>query len=57
MTNKLELAGEWLSLEAFLDKRFGLAISHGLSPEALHRLDGQSESARLLAELSSIMDR
>jgi hypothetical protein len=32
MTNKLELAGEWLSLEAFLDKRFGLAISHGLSP-------------------------
>lgn len=39
MTNRFEVDGEWLSIEAFLNKRFGVEISHGLSPDALARLE------------------
>jgi CHASE3 domain sensor protein len=29
----IELNGQWLSFEEYLDKRFGLNISHGISPD------------------------
>lgn len=34
-TKRLELDGEWLSIEDFLRRRFGLDVTHGISEEAL----------------------
>jgi GAF domain-containing protein len=34
-TKRLELDGEWLDIEAFLQRRFGLQVTHGISEEAL----------------------
>jgi PAS domain S-box-containing protein len=44
VTNRVEVDGEWLSVEAFLTGRFGLTVTHGLSPEGLARL---GEDARV----------
>lgn len=34
-TNRLELDGEWLRIEEYLKRRFGLTVTHGMSEEAL----------------------
>jgi GAF domain-containing protein len=34
-TKRLERDGEWLDIEAFLHRRFGLQVTHGISEEAL----------------------
>ena len=34
-TKRLELDGEWLDIEAFLRRRFGLQVTHGISDQAL----------------------
>jgi GAF domain-containing protein len=34
-TKRLELDGEWLGIEAYLKRRFGLDVTHGISEEAL----------------------
>lgn len=39
ITHRLEVNGEWLSIEAFLARRLGLDVTHGISPEALTRLE------------------
>lgn len=36
-TNRVKLGDEWLPLEAYLKRKYGLRISHGMSPEA-HRM-------------------
>ena len=36
-TNRVKLGDEWLPLEAYLKRKYGLRISHGISPEA-HRM-------------------
>ena len=33
-TNRVKLGNEWLPLEAYLKRKYGLRISHGMSPEA-----------------------
>src|SRR5262245_54669690 len=38
-TRRLELGGEWLSVENYLERRFGIQVSHGISTEALHALE------------------
>src|SRR5262245_60733046 len=38
-TRRLELGGEWLSVESYLERRFGIEVSHGISAEALHALE------------------
>jgi GAF domain-containing protein len=38
-THRLELGGEWLSVESYLNRRFGIQVSHGISAEALHALE------------------
>lgn len=45
ITNRIEVDGEWLSIEAFLKKRYGIEVSHGLCPEGINRLqaDGSTE--------------
>ncbi len=44
ITRRVEVDGQWISLESFLKKRYGLDVTHGLSPEAVARLaaDGGS---------------
>lgn len=39
ITHRLEVDGQWLSIEAFLARRLGLDVTHGLSPAALARLE------------------
>jgi GAF domain-containing protein len=34
-TKRLELDGEWLEIEAYLKRRFGLDVTHGISDDAL----------------------
>jgi GAF domain-containing protein len=34
-TNRLELDGEWVGIETYLKRRFGLIVTHGISEEAL----------------------
>jgi GAF domain-containing protein len=38
-TRRLEWGGEWLSVESYLDRRFGIQVSHGISTEALSALE------------------
>jgi GAF domain-containing protein len=42
-TRRLELGGEWLSVESYLERRFGIQVSHGISAEALHALEQDLE--------------
>jgi hypothetical protein len=34
-TKRLELDGEWVGIETYLKRRFGLSVTHGISEEAL----------------------
>lgn len=43
-TRRLQHEGKWISLEAFLDRRFGLKTSHGISEDALSRLAKEMEA-------------
>lgn len=40
-TRRLELNGEWLDIETYLQRRFGLQVTHGISREALSDQLGQ----------------
>ena len=40
----LRYDGEWISVEKYLSKRFGLTISHGISPDALEKFEAQLDS-------------
>jgi hypothetical protein len=42
-TRRLEWGGEWLSVESYLERRFGIEVSHGISAEALHALEQDLE--------------
>jgi GAF domain-containing protein len=42
ITKRIEVNGRWLSIEAYLKQRFGLDVTHGVSPEALSRLEAES---------------
>lgn len=42
ITKRIEVDGRWLSIEAYLKQRFGLDVTHGVSPEALSRLEAES---------------
>jgi hypothetical protein len=42
ITNRIEVDGEWLSFEAFLQKRYGLEVTHGLCPEGMQRLQADA---------------
>lgn len=41
ITKRLEVDGEWLSIESYLRQHFGLNVTHGLCPEALSRLEAE----------------
>jgi GAF domain-containing protein len=40
-TNRLEYHGEWISIEDYLERRFGLYVSHGISEEAVAHLHAE----------------
>lgn len=44
-TRTVRYEGEWISVEAYLERRFGLLTSHGISPEAEGLLDVPEDSA------------
>lgn len=37
--------GEWLTFENYLLRRFGLMTTHGISPEALEKLEAEDARA------------
>lgn len=43
-TRTVRYEGEWISVEAYLERRFGLLTSHGISPEAEELLDVTEDS-------------
>ena len=43
-SNTLRYDGEWISIDKYLSKRFGLSVSHGISPEALARFEAELDS-------------
>lgn len=44
-TRQLELDGEWVSFEEYLEKRFGLIVSHGICDDAMQRLVAGQQQA------------
>ena len=40
---------EWMSIEAYMARRFGIAITHGISPAELERLEADTDHERVLA--------
>ncbi|OWK36818.1 GAF domain-containing protein [Fimbriiglobus ruber] len=39
ITKRFEIDGRWVSMEALLEQRYGLHVTHGLSPEGIAQLD------------------
>ena len=35
--------GEWMTFERYLDRRFGLMTSHGISPKAIEKLEAENQ--------------
>ena len=40
-TRSVEYEGEWISFEEYLRRRFNLSTTHGISPEAISRIDAE----------------
>jgi len=45
-TKRIEVDGEWLSLEMFLARKFNVEITHGISPEALAQMKSSLKKSR-----------
>ncbi|HTX22830.1 MAG TPA: CHASE3 domain-containing protein [Candidatus Aquilonibacter sp.] len=45
-TGQVKYEGEWIRLEEYLKKRFGISVSHGLSKEAAEKIAKEIEVAR-----------
>jgi len=45
-TGQVKFEGEWIRLEEYLKKRFGISVSHGLSREAAEKMAKEIELAR-----------
>ena len=39
----IQYEGQWMSIEAYMERRFGLSITHGISPAELERMDAEME--------------
>lgn len=49
----IHLDGEWMSLEAYMERRFGISITHGISPAELERLEAEMDGAPALATFTA----
>ncbi len=45
----IEFEGEWMSVEEYMNRRFGIMITHGISPTELARLETEMDGAPILA--------
>ncbi|HTV75370.1 MAG TPA: CHASE3 domain-containing protein [Candidatus Baltobacteraceae bacterium] len=45
-TGQVKFGGEWIRLEEYLKKRFGISVSHGLSKEAAEKIAREIEVAK-----------
>lgn len=45
----IQFEGEWMSIEAYMERRFALSITHGISPAELERLEAGLDRAPVLA--------
>lgn len=44
-TRKVRFEGEWVSVETYLERRYGVLTSHGISPDAMELFESERESA------------
>ena len=52
-TKAIEIDGEWMSIEAYMKRRFGISITHGISPEELKRLEEQMDGPPVIATVTA----
>ena len=45
----IQLDGEWMSIEAYMERRFGISITHGISPAEMRRLEAETDDEPVLA--------
>ncbi len=45
-TKKVRFDGEWVGVESYLKRRYGVLTSHGMSPDAVELIDGELASAQ-----------
>lgn len=45
----IEFDGEWMSIEAYMARRFGISITHGISPTEIQRLETEMDGTSVLA--------
>lgn len=43
-SNTVKHEGEWMMFEEYLERRFGLVATHGMSPKALEKLKGEDQA-------------
>jgi GAF domain-containing protein len=43
ITRRIQWSGQWLPVEAFLERRFGLHVTHGLSEDGVGQLDVEED--------------
>lgn len=44
-SHTVKFEGEWISVEQYLSRRFGLAATHGISPDAMEKLEAEMDAA------------
>jgi CHASE3 domain sensor protein len=45
-TRSVEYEGEWISFEEYLQRRFNLSATHGISPEAISRIESELQEPK-----------
>lgn len=53
-TRTVRYEGEWVSVETYLERRYGVVTSHGMSPAAMRQLKAEEELAPLHWQESSL---
>ena len=49
----IQLDGEWMSIEAYMARRFGLSITHGISPAEIRRLEAEMDAGPAIATVTA----
>jgi len=52
-TRTVRYEKEWMSVEAYLERRYGVVVSHGMSPAAMRQQEAKEASAPLSQQRSS----
>jgi CHASE3 domain sensor protein len=53
----IEFEGEWMSIEAYMERRFSVSITHGISPAELQRLEDGMDDTPVLASATQGVTR